>query len=87
MSLTPEQKETLEVFRKQVFDEGIIQEGDSVGTDDTTLLRFLRARKFSLTESKKMLQNCQQWRKTVGGDGIDALYDRLDPYDVRPFFK
>jgi hypothetical protein len=81
MSLTPEQKETLEVFRKQVFDEGIIQEGDSVGTDDTTLLRFLRARKFSLTESKKMLQNCQQWRKTVGGDGIDALYDRLDPYD------
>jgi hypothetical protein len=33
-----------------------------------------------------MLQNCQQWRKTVGGDGIDALYNRLDPYDVRPSF-
>lgn len=81
MSLTPEQKETLEVFRKQVFDEEIIREGDSVGTDDITLLRFLRARKFNLNESKKMLQNCQQWRKTVGGDGIDALYDRLDPYD------
>ncbi|KAG1906424.1 CRAL-TRIO domain-containing protein [Suillus fuscotomentosus] len=81
MSLTPEEKETLEVFRKQVFDEEIIREGDSVGTDDATLLRFLRARKFNLTESKKMLQNCQQWRKTVGGDGIDALYARLDPYD------
>ncbi|KAG1774794.1 CRAL-TRIO domain-containing protein [Suillus placidus] len=81
MSLTPEEKETLEVFRKQVFDEEIIRDGDSVGTDDATLLRFLRARKFSLNESKKMLQNCQQWRKTVGGDGIDALYDKLDPYD------
>lgn len=46
--------------------------------------RFLRARKFNLSESKTMLQNCQHWRKTVGGDGIDALYNRLDPYDVRP---
>lgn len=38
MSFTPEEKETLEVFRKQVFDEEIIREGDSVGTDDATLL-------------------------------------------------
>lgn len=81
MSLTSEEKQTLEVFRKQVFDEEIIREGDSIGTDDATLLRFLHARKFNLNESKKMLQNCQQWRKTVGGDGIDALYNRLDPYD------
>jgi hypothetical protein len=38
IALTPEEKETLEVFRRQVFDEEIIREGDSVGTDDTTLL-------------------------------------------------
>ncbi|OJA08807.1 hypothetical protein AZE42_01308, partial [Rhizopogon vesiculosus] len=80
-SLTSQQKEHLEAFRKQAFEEGIICNGDSIGTDDATLLRFLRARKFNLNESKTMLQNCQHWRKTVGGDGIDALYRRLDPYD------
>lgn len=37
-SLTPQQEETLEEFRKQVFEEDIIREGDSIGTDDATLL-------------------------------------------------
>ena len=37
-SLTPTQKETLEAFHRQVFDEEIIRDGDSVGTDDATLL-------------------------------------------------
>ena len=30
-----------------------------------------------------MWENCQNWRKTVEGVGIDELYRRLDPYDVR----
>ncbi|KAH7928390.1 CRAL/TRIO domain-containing protein [Leucogyrophana mollusca] len=76
-----QQAEILKTFRKQVFEEGIIHEGDSLGTDDATLLRFLRARKFDLNESKKMIQNCQHWRQTVGGVGIDQLYQNLDPYD------
>lgn len=37
-SLTPQQQETFETFRKQVFEEGIIHDGDSIGTDDATLL-------------------------------------------------
>jgi hypothetical protein len=37
-SLTPQQKEALEVFRKQIFEEEIIHEGDTIGTDDATLL-------------------------------------------------
>ncbi|KAG9315901.1 CRAL-TRIO domain-containing protein [Chiua virens] len=81
LSLSTEQVDTLNVFREQVFAEGILHEGDSIGTDDSTLLRFLRARKFNLNESKKMLKNCQHWRKTVSGIGIDELKDRMDPFD------
>lgn len=44
--------------------------------------RFLRARKFDLEQSKKMFRDCQHWRKTVSGIGIDELYKRLDPFDV-----
>jgi len=38
MTVTPQQKETLELFRKQVFEEDIIRDGDLIGTDDATLL-------------------------------------------------
>ncbi|KAF9242594.1 CRAL-TRIO domain-containing protein [Melanogaster broomeanus] len=79
--LTPQQAETLKTFRQQLFNEGILHEGDSIGTDDRTLIRFLRARKFNINESKKMIKNCQHWRQTVSGVGIDELYKRLDPFD------
>ncbi|KAG6376972.1 CRAL-TRIO domain-containing protein [Boletus reticuloceps] len=79
--LSPQQADILKTFREQLFAEGILHEGDSIGTDDPTLLRFLRARKFNLNESKKMIQNCQHWRKTVSGIGIDELYNRMDPFD------
>ncbi|KAH0586156.1 hypothetical protein H2248_007421 [Termitomyces sp. 'cryptogamus'] len=75
------QVQALEAFRKQVFNEGILHDGDSVGTDDETLLRFLRARKFDLLAAKKMLKDCQEWRKTVEGVGIDELYKAIDPFN------
>ncbi|KIM65935.1 hypothetical protein SCLCIDRAFT_14824 [Scleroderma citrinum Foug A] len=81
VSLTSKQAEILEQFRIQVFQEGILQDGDSIGTDDWTLLRFLRARKFNVDEAKKMIKSAQNWRKTVGGAGIDELYKSLDLYD------
>lgn len=68
-------------FREQVFAEGILHEGDTIGTDDETLLRFLRARKFDLKAAKKMIKDCQEWRQTVEGVGIDELYRRIDPFD------
>ncbi|PFH54084.1 glycoside hydrolase family 71 protein [Amanita thiersii Skay4041] len=74
-------EDVLRQFRKEVFDEGILREGDSIGTDDDTLLRFLRARKFDLKLAKKMLRDCQDWRKTVEGYGIDKLYRQIDPFD------
>lgn len=44
--------------------------------------RFLRARKFNLNETKRMVKNCQHWRQTVSGIGIDELNNRMDPFDV-----
>ncbi|KAI5986149.1 CRAL-TRIO domain-containing protein [Pisolithus albus] len=76
-----QQEDILEQFRRQVFQEDIVREGDSIGTDDLTLLRFLRARKFNLDEAKKMIKGAQQWRKTVAGVGIDELYNQLDIFD------
>ena len=29
-----------------------------------------------------MFKDCQEWRKTVEGVGIDELYKRIDPFDV-----
>lgn len=36
--LSPQQADTLKTFREQLFAEGILHEGDSIGTDDPTLL-------------------------------------------------
>ncbi|KAF8231710.1 CRAL/TRIO domain-containing protein [Tricholoma matsutake] len=73
--------EVMETFRQELFEEGTLHDGDTIGTDDQSLLRFLRARKFNLAQSKKMIKDCQEWRKTVEGVGIDELYRRIDPFD------
>jgi hypothetical protein len=41
MTLTPEQEKTLAKLREEVFAEKIIQEGDTIGTGDETLLSYL----------------------------------------------
>ncbi|KAJ6584960.1 CRAL-TRIO domain-containing protein [Mycena capillaripes] len=77
----PTHDEILQTFRRQLFDEEILHEGDTIGTDDETLLRFLRARKFNLVQAKTMIINAQNWRKTVNGAGLDKLYSEMDPFD------
>ena len=45
--------------------------------------RFLRARNYHLKQATLMWKNCQHWRNTVEGVGIDELYREIDPFDVR----
>ncbi|EEB90200.1 hypothetical protein MPER_11624, partial [Moniliophthora perniciosa FA553] len=66
-------------FRKQLLEDDILHDGDTIGTDDETLKRFLRARKYDLVQAKEMFADAQQWRKTVEGVGIDELYKQIDP--------
>ncbi|EKM51488.1 uncharacterized protein PHACADRAFT_261650 [Phanerochaete carnosa HHB-10118-sp] len=68
-------------FREELTKEDLLHEGDSIGTDDHTLLRFLRARQYNLKNAKTMWKNCYEWRKSVEGVGIDELYRRTDPFD------
>ncbi|KAH9891614.1 CRAL/TRIO domain-containing protein [Cubamyces lactineus] len=71
----------LKQFRETLQQQGLIHDGDTIGTDDDTLLRFLRARQFNLKQATLMWKNCQHWRKTVEGVGIDELYRQTDPFD------
>ncbi|KAJ7095885.1 CRAL TRIO domain-containing protein [Mycena belliarum] len=77
----PSHTDILGTFRTELFEDGILHEGDTIGTDDETLLRFLRARKFNLAQSKRMFCDAQHWRKTVNGTGLDQLYSEVDPLD------
>ncbi|KAJ7044101.1 CRAL-TRIO domain-containing protein [Mycena alexandri] len=79
--MSASQDEILKAFREELFGEDILKEGDTIGTDDETLLRFLRARKFDLAQAKTMMINAQNWRKTVNGIGLDKLYAEIDPFD------
>ncbi|KAJ2966338.1 hypothetical protein NUW54_g13838 [Trametes sanguinea] len=99
--MAPKDKEAiLKEFRETLVKQDLIHEGDTIGTDDDTLLyahpslqhsessnayidcsRFLRARHFNLKQSTIMWKNCQHWRKTVEGIGIDELYRQIDPFD------
>jgi len=82
MASTDEQKAaTVAQFREELEREDLIHDGDTIGTDDETLLRFLTARSFDLKQAVLMWRNCVEWRKTVGGVGIDELYKRIDRMD------
>ncbi|KZT40599.1 CRAL/TRIO domain-containing protein [Sistotremastrum suecicum HHB10207 ss-3] len=80
-TLNSQQKETLIKFRDELRTEGIVGESDSWGTDDDCLIRFLRARKFNIKAAKTMFKKCSEWRRTIGGVGIDQLYTEIDPWD------
>ncbi|KAI0699119.1 CRAL-TRIO domain-containing protein [Cytidiella melzeri] len=71
----------LKQFRQELVEGDLLHDGDSIGTDDETLLRFLRARQFNLKNAKIMWTNCYEWRKSAEGVGIDELYRRIDPFD------
>ncbi|KAI0822248.1 CRAL/TRIO domain-containing protein [Trametes gibbosa] len=75
------QEALLAQFREELVQQDLIHEGDTIGTDDDTLLRFLRARQFNLKHATVMWKNCQHWRNTVEGVGMDELYRQIDPFD------
>lgn len=57
--LTPEQQTALDELRNDLKKEGLY---DPVQLDEHTLLRFLRARRFDLTNTKIMLHKYLKWR-------------------------
>lgn len=76
-----EQQVVLAHFRAHLEEHDLIHDGDTIGTDDWTLTRFLHARQFDVEAAAKMWADCQHWRKTVCGVGIDELYEQMNPTD------
>lgn len=48
----------------------LLTKGYEDRTDDATLLRFLRARKFDVPLAQEMWENCEKWRKEFGTNTI-----------------
>jgi len=65
--LSEEQQHMLEVFRKFLQDENLM---NHPMIDDYYLLRFLRARKFDFEKTKLMYINHLEWRKENDVDNI-----------------
>ena len=81
-NLSREQQTKLSQFRVNLAQAKLLQEGDTIGTDDATLLRFLRARNFKLDASTAMWKNCVQWRRNcTDGQSLDELYTAIDPFN------
>jgi hypothetical protein len=75
MSIYPEdllessQQEALSRFRLLLTQEGLIRKRD----DDSSLLRFLRARAFNIAKAKAMFEAMLEWRKEIGADTIKEV--------------
>ncbi|SCU94751.1 LADA_0G10924g1_1 [Lachancea dasiensis] len=74
-NLSDMQKQQLQELR-EVLQKG----GFTERLDDSTLLRFLRARKFDITASKVMFENCEKWRKEFG---VDKIFEEFH-YEEKP---
>ncbi|CAG8514613.1 1368_t:CDS:1 [Paraglomus brasilianum] len=82
-SLSPQQAETLEKFRRELSDEGFY---DKERHDDAYLLRFLRARRFDLAKAKKMFIDCEKWRKEFGVENLVKTFDYTEHNEVMKYY-
>ncbi|EGE81555.1 phosphatidylinositol transporter [Blastomyces gilchristii SLH14081] len=76
--LSPQQSEALDAFKSILKEEQLYTEahGETPAShDDSTLLRFLRARRFDVKGALDQFQSTEEWRKT---NQIDALYQNFD---------
>lgn len=77
-NLSTRQNDVLCNFRVAIDRENLLTPCDTLGTDDPTLLRFLRARSFQLDKSLVMLREAVKWRANAfKGASIDELYEEV----------
>ncbi|EDS34457.1 conserved hypothetical protein [Culex quinquefasciatus] len=82
--LSPLQESKLVQYRKRIEEATTASDGDSAVPDYQTLLRFLRARDFSIDKATTMLQESLQWRAEHRID--DILSEYKTPVVVEKYF-
>ncbi|EFR00991.1 CRAL/TRIO domain-containing protein [Nannizzia gypsea CBS 118893] len=76
--LSEKQSEALEAFKQQCIERNIYtpaKDGQKASHDDSTLLRFLRARRFDVNGALGQFQSTEDWRRD---NEIDKLYENFD---------
>lgn len=73
--LTEEEENALKGFKAYLHEKGLYQPGPPPSHDDPTLLRFLRARKWSIADAHTQFKDTEEWRKAIQ---LDVLYDTID---------
>ena len=81
--LTPEQEQTLAKFKEELTAAGMYE---PTKFDDHCLLRFLRARKFNLVQTKKMFEDFYKWRVEQSVDTIMSDFDFPEYPVVRKYY-
>ncbi|KAF2399950.1 CRAL/TRIO domain-containing protein [Trichodelitschia bisporula] len=81
--LTEGQQAALDAFKKICEEEGYYHPAGSPGHvwashDDETMLRYLRARRFTPSEAFKQFKETEEWRKEVR---LEELYETIDIHD------
>lgn len=79
--LTDAQKAALEQLRLLLEASGYTER-----IDDSTLLRFLRARKFDIMKAKEMYENCEKWRKDFGTNTILEDFHYTEKPQVQQYY-
>ncbi|POS69828.1 SEC14 cytosolic factor [Diaporthe helianthi] len=74
--LTTDEEEALKGFKAYLSEKGLYKAGPPQPShDDPTLLRFLRARKWSIADAYTQFKDTEEWRKAIE---LDVLYDTID---------
>ncbi|KAF9479930.1 CRAL/TRIO domain-containing protein [Pholiota conissans] len=81
-NLTPEQEQAFATFKENLTAAGLYTpatEDTKASHEDTTVLRFLRARSFNLAAAQKQFAEAEAWRKKLD---VTKLYEDLSPDDM-----
>ncbi|KIM24222.1 hypothetical protein M408DRAFT_331869 [Serendipita vermifera MAFF 305830] len=84
-NLSAEQQTTLDKFRHDLSNDANFP-WTPARHGDATLLRFLRARKFDLALSKKMIYDAEQWRKDFGVDELVKNFQFPEKKEVDKYY-
>ena len=80
-NVTPDQEKSLNHLRELLRAQGYVER-----TDDATLLRFLRARKFDALKAHEMYTANEKWRKEFGTNTILQDYDYPERNEVLKYY-